>query len=112
MDNLVNSVEEVLINELSFKLPGSGEYVLDRRSVTFHQEGSNAYSPYSGTKLIRFKLAGDQWADPSTVRVMFDVVNDDHDGIKKLRPIGRAHAFFRRLRIAVRGTIIEDIDYF
>jgi hypothetical protein len=32
--------------------------------------------------------------------------------LKKLRPIGRPHAFFRRLRIAVRGTIIEDIDNF
>ena len=45
MDNLVNSVEEVLVDSLSFKLPGSGEYVTDRRSVTFHQEGSNVYSP-------------------------------------------------------------------
>jgi hypothetical protein len=41
---------------------------------------------------------------------MFDVVNDDNNGTKKLRPIGRAHAFFRRLRISVRGQIIEDID--
>ena len=31
---------------------------------------------------------------------------------KKLRTLGRPHAFFRRLRIAVRGTIIEDIDNF
>jgi hypothetical protein len=29
-----------------------------------------------------------------------------------LRPLGKVHAFFRRLRIAVRGTIIEDIDNF
>jgi hypothetical protein len=41
---------------------------------------------------------------------MFDVVNDDNDGTKKLRPIGKAHAFFRRLRVSVRGQIIEDID--
>jgi hypothetical protein len=43
---------------------------------------------------------------------MFDVMNDDNNNGKKLRPIGRPHAFFRRLRIAVRGTIIEDIDNF
>ena len=42
---------------------------------------------------------------------MFDVVNADAvPGAKKLRPIGKAHAFFRRLRISVRGQIIEDID--
>ena len=59
MDNLVNATEEVLIDSLSFKLPGSGEYVQGRRSATFHQEGSNIYSPTDGTKLIRFKIAGD-----------------------------------------------------
>ncbi len=42
---------------------------------------------------------------------MFDVVNSDATpDVKKLCPIGRAHAFFRRLRISVRGQIIEDID--
>ena len=112
MDNLLNSVEEVLIDSLSFKVPGSGEYMTDRRSVTFHQEGSNVYSPQAGTTLIRLKIAADQWADPSTIRVMFDVVNDDNSGTKRLRPVGRPHAFFRRLRIGVRGTIIEDVDSF
>ena len=112
MENLTNSAEEVLIDSLSFKLPSSGQYVQDRRSVTFHTEGSNTYSATAGTKVIRFRLAGDgSWLDPSTFRIMFDVVNaDGSPGTKRLRPIGKAHAFFRRLRISVRGQIIEDID--
>ncbi len=111
MENLTNSAEEVLIDSLSFKLPSSGQYATDRRSCTFHTEGSNSYSANAGTKVIRFRLAGDQWLDPSTLRIMFDVVNSDADpATKKLRPIGRAHAFFRRLRVSVRGQIIEDID--
>ena len=112
MENLTNSAEEVLIDSLSFKLPSSGQYVTDRRSCTFHTEGSNSYSASAGTKVIRFRLAGDgQWLDPSTFRIMFDVVNaDPSPGTRKLRPIGKAHAFFRRLRISVRGQIIEDID--
>ena len=114
MENLTNSAEEVLIDSLSFKLPSSGQYVQDRRSVTFHTEGSNSYSATAGTKVIRFRLAGDgSWLDPSTFRIMFDVVNNDATpGTKFLRPIGKAHAFFRRLRISVRGQIIEDIDNF
>ena len=112
MENLTNSAEEVLIDSLSFKLPSSGQYVTDRRSCTFHTEGSNSYSATAGTKVIRFRLAGDgSWLDPSTFRIMFDVVNNDLlASTKKLRPIGKAHAFFRRLRISVRGQIIEDID--
>ena len=112
MENLTNSAEEVLIDSLSFKLPSSGQYIQDRRSCTFHTEGSNSYSASSGTKVIRFRLAGDgSWMDPSTFRIMFDVVNNDTDpATKKLRPIGKAHGFFRRLRISIRGQIIEDID--
>jgi hypothetical protein len=112
MENLTNSAEEVLIASLSFKLPSSGQYVSDRRSCTFHTEGSNSYSASAGTKVIRFRLAGDgSWLDPSTFRIMFDVVNaDTNPGTKKLRPIGKAHAFLRRLRISVRVQIIEDID--
>ena len=75
MENLTNSAEEVLIDSLSFKLPSSGQYITDRRSCTFHTEGSNSYSASAGTKVIRFRLAGDgQWMDPSTFRIMFDVV--------------------------------------
>jgi len=110
MENISNAAEEVLIDSLSFKLPSSGNYITDRRSCTFHTEGSNSYSATQGTKVIRFRLAGDGWLDPSTFRIAFDVVNDEAG--KSLRPIGRAHAFFRRLRIAIRGQVIEDIDNF
>ena len=112
MENISNAAEEVLIDSLSFKLPSSGNYITDRRSCTFHTEGSNSYSATQGTKVIRFRLAGDGWLDPSTFRIAFDVVNDDTTTGKALRPIGRAHAFFRRLRIAIRGQVIEDIDNF
>ena len=90
MENLTTSAEEVLIDSLSFKSPSSGQYVIDRRSCTFHTKGSNSYSASAGTKVIRFRLAGDgQWLDRSTFRIMFDVVkNGAAPGIKKLRPIG------------------------
>ena len=95
MENLTNSAEEVLIDSLSFKLPSSGQYVQDRRSVTFHTEGSNSYSASAGTKVIRFRLAGDgSWLDPSTFRIMFDVVNaDGTPDVKMLRPIWKSPRF-------------------
>jgi hypothetical protein len=112
MESIKNNSEDLLVDSLSFKLPGSGQYVTDRRSVTFHTEGSNSYSSLSGTRVMKFRLNGEGWLDPSTVRIMFDVVNNDGDITKKLRPIGYCHAFFRRIRISVRGQIIEDIQDF
>ncbi len=109
-ENLTNSAEEVLIDSLSFKLPSSGQYVVDRRSCTYHTEGSNIYFASARTKVMRFRVAGDgHWLDPTTFCIMFDAVNDDaNPAVEKFRPAGRAHAFCRRLRISVRGQIIED----
>jgi hypothetical protein len=52
------------------------------------------------------------------VRVFIDVIKADQSAVvpateppstKALRPIGPVHAFFRRLRITLRGVVIEDI---
>ncbi len=44
-----NSVEDELIDGFSFKLKPGASYVTNRRSVTFHPQGSNIYKPGSGT---------------------------------------------------------------
>ena len=115
MERITSAAEEMLVDSLSFKLPGSGQYVLERRSVTFHTEGSNSYSPQGGTRAIRFTLTAEGWLDPSTVRFCFDVKNDDpgtNELPKHLRPLGAPHAFFNRVIIKKRGVVIEDIqDY-
>ena len=113
MDSLVAGAEEVLIDTLNFSLPKTAGYITERKFCAFQTEGSNAYSAVSGTKIIRFRLASEGWLDPSTVRFFFDVVNTDGTpGTKKLRPIGKCHAFFRRFRALVRGVVVEDIfDY-
>ena len=111
MEALSNSVEDRLVDGLSFQLKPGASYVTERKSVTFHPQGSNIYST-SGTKLIKLLLTGDQWLDPSTFRIMFDLQNMDtgNNNNKLLRPLGGPHTFFRRMRILANGAIIEDID--
>ena len=112
MESINHNTEDFLVDSLSFKLPGSGQYVVDRRSCTFHTEGSSSYSSSNGTRVPKFRLNGEGWLDPSTVRLMLDVVNTDGDTTKTLKPIGYFHGFFRRIRLSVRGEIIEDIRDF
>ena len=64
--------------------------MVDRRSVTFHTEGSSRYSASSGTRVIKFCLNGEGWLDPSTVRMMLNDVNDDN-AERTLTPIGHCH---------------------
>ena len=69
MESITNAAAEVLVDALSFNLLGSGQYIQERRSVTFLPEGSNAYSAQAGTRVIRFKLATKGWLDSGTVRI-------------------------------------------
>ena len=46
MESITNAAGEILTDSLSFKLPGSGQYIQERRSVSFQTEGSNTYSPF------------------------------------------------------------------
>ena len=98
VDSMANSVEDYLIEGLSFKLQPGASYVTDRRSVNFYAAGSNVYTSASGARVIRINLTGDSWLDPATVRVAFTLVNNsaltDHD----LRPLTGGWGFFRRAR--------------
>jgi hypothetical protein len=109
VEAMANSVEDRLIDGLSFKLAPGASYITDRRSVTFHPQGSNIYKPGSGTRVIKLLLTGDSWLDPSTFRVMFDLKNNGSDA-QELRPLGGPWSFFRRMRVLCGGQIIEDID--
>jgi hypothetical protein len=112
VEAIANGIEDKLINGLSFKLAPGASYVTDRRSVTYHPQGSNVYQPGAGTKLIRIMLTGDNWLDPSTFRVMFNVNNTETAAGKNLRVLGGPWCFFRRMRILVAGQLVEDIDQY
>ena len=77
--------------------------------MTFHPQGSNVYSP-NGTKLIKLLLTGDNWLDPSTFRVMFDLLNTETVAGRELRTISGPWSFFKRMRVLCNGQIVEDID--
>ena len=113
MEGVANAVEDRLVDGLSFQLKPGASYVTERKSVTYHPQGSNIYST-NGTKLIKLLLTGDQWLDPSTFRIMFELQNNENpangNGHMQLRPLGGPHTFFRRMRILCGGQVVEDID--
>ena len=113
MESHAQSVEDNLIDSLSFKLRPGASYVTDRRSVSFFTQGGNDYQP-NGVKVIKIMLNGDSWLDPSTVKLFMDVTNNTSLGSNnKLKPkLDGAWGFFKRMRILCAGQIIEDVDEF
>ena len=110
MEATAQSVEDYLIDGLSFKLRPGASYITNRRSVSYFPQGGNQYSP-NGVKVIRIMLTGDSWIDPSTIRVMFNLVNDGTAN-QLLYPVSGPWCFFRRLRVLCGGQLLEDIDYY
>ena len=110
MEAIANSSEDHLIDGLSFKLGNSASYITERKSVSFQATGSNVYTGSgTGTKVIKFQLNSDGWCDPSTVRVMFNLENND-TAAKMLRTLQGPASFFRRLRISANNALLEDIS--
>ena len=71
MEIYSSSVEDQLIDGLSYKLAPGSSYITDRKSVTYFPSGSNIYTPNGGTKVIRFLINGSDWVDPNTLRIFF-----------------------------------------
>ena len=113
MESHAQSVEDNLIDSLSFKLRPGASYVTDRKSVSFFTQGGNDYQP-NGVRVIKIMLNGDSWLDPSTVKIFCDITNTTNDETNSglLPKIDGAWGFFKRMRILCGGQIVEDIDEF
>jgi hypothetical protein len=114
MESISNGIDDFLIDGLSFKLPTGSSYITDRRKCTLWASGSNIYKAEGGTKVVRFLLNGEDgtWLDPATIRIQFDLRNNETNTALRVRPLGGAHLFFRRCRVMVSGQVCEDIqDY-
>ena len=114
MEHHAQSIDEALIPRLSYKLKSGASYVTNRRSVSYFASGGNDYKP-SGARVLKFHLTGDQWMDPSTFRIAFQLNNLDYDavGTTYVQPLSWNPAvLFRRARIIAGGHVIEDIGDF
>ena len=106
------SPEDIFIDNLSFKLNKGSSYITDRRAVSFWPQGSNIYKVDSGNRVIKITLAAEDgaWMDPQSVMFFFTVENGDKALNRKLRPISNPYSFFRRFRLLMGNTVIEDFD--
>ena len=109
MEATTSAVEDSLVHSLDFKIKPGASYITGRRNCSFFASGGNTYAP-NGVKVLRFQLSSDGWLDPSSVRIMYTLVNKSLIAGQLLRPLGSPSSFFRRLVIRCGGTTIEDCN--
>ena len=108
VEAMANSVEDYLIDGLSFKLAPGASYITNRRNVTWYTSGSQNYISGQGARVIRIQMNGDGWIDPSTVRLVYTLTNTAGAGLT-LRPVGGPWALFSRVRCMYQGCLCDDI---
>ena len=94
MEATTAAIDDTLIEELDFKLKPGASYITGRRNCSFFSMGGNEYSP-QGVRVLRFQLASDGWLDPSSVRIMYTLKNNDNAAFHYLRPLSGPPTFFQ-----------------
>ena len=74
LESHAQSVEDVLVDSLSFKLKPGASYITERKSVSYFASGGNSYAP-NGVKVIKINVNGQDWADPQTFKLFYDIEN-------------------------------------
>ena len=93
-EHYINSVDDYLIDGLSFKMPAGGSYVISRKNCTSHPAGSAYYSAANGTNLIRINLSSStEWLDPQSIRLSYRLNNNDKTLNHQSRTIGGPYSF-------------------
>ena len=90
MSELYPDNNDELRPSLSYKNPSSESYNISRNSSTFHCVGGNIYSANSGARLVNNYLTSDEFLDPQSVRVQFDLVCTDTTTTQAVMPLGGA----------------------
>ena len=108
LDIHIASLEDSLIDGVSFANRATASYITGRKSTSFPTQSGGTFSPQN-LLIMRFTLndADGAWLDGSTIRLAFTLNNL---GTSSLNPVTLSPAsLFRRLRLICGGTEIFDL---
>jgi hypothetical protein len=108
MESYIGAAPSSLISQLDFSLQSTAPYVIQRRSVRMYPTSASTFTP-STVNVCRLTLASEgEWLDPSTLRFVCTVVNND-DASYLYPATASASCLFQRVRELCGGTVISDV---
>ena len=111
LDIHIASLEDSLIDGMSFANRATASYITGRRSTSFPTQSGGVFSS-TNQRIMRFNLSDSDaaWSDGGTLRVAFTIHNA---GAQPIQPNTLSPgSLFRRLRILCGGTEVFDLlDY-
>ena len=108
MESYIGAAPSSLISQLDFSLQSTAPYVIQRRSVRMYPTSASTFTPNT-VNVCRVTLASEgEWLDPSTLRFVCTVVNND--AADNFFPTSVSPScLFQRVRDLCGGTVISDV---
>ena len=109
MESILQSTQDHLVSNLSFKLPQNGaSYVQSKEQATFFPQGGDVYNPLAGQRVLRFSLASSGYMDLSSLVISMDFQNGPANPATTL--VNGVHCLFTRARVIISGTEVENVE--
>ena len=108
MESYIGAAPSSLISQLDYSLQSTAPYVIQRRSVRMYPTSASTFTANT-VNVCRITLASEgEWLDPSTLRFVCTVVNND--GGTAFFPASTSPSIlFQRVRELCGGTVISDV---
>jgi hypothetical protein len=95
---------------LSFELPAPSTAVVDRRQHVRAYPSSASSLTSTGTKVCRIRIGGEDFVDPSSIRLQYTITN--LDGAKWLRPLTGPWALWQQVYCRSNGVELDNIPHY
>jgi len=94
------------MNSLDFTLPPASSAVVDRRQrVRAYPTSASTLTP-TGTKTVRIRIGGDDFIDPSSIRLVF-TIQEGNTGI--LTPVSGPWGCWSQVYLRSNGVELDNI---
>ena len=109
LESLISSGGEAnLLDSLSFDLPPASTAVVDRKQGCRAYPSSASTLSATGTKTCRIRLGGNDFVNPESVRLQFQITNASTNGTP-LYPASGPHGVWAQVRLLSGGVEIDNI---
>ena len=101
------SGEAQIHSSLSYELPAPSTAIVDRKQHVRAYPSSASSLSFSGTKTVRIRLGGEEFIDPSSIRIMFTIKNESSTGI--LQPLVGPWGVWQQAYLRSNGVELDNI---
>ena len=111
LESMIASSGEASIHPaLAYELPSPSTAIVDRKQSCRAFPSSASSLSFGGTRTVRIRIGGEDFIDPSSIRIMFTIKNESGTGT--LRPYVGPWGVWQQAFLRSNGVELDNIGYY